>query len=135
MDTLTIGKLARNSGTGIETIRYYEREGLLEQPARTESGYRQYSPQVVSRLRFIKQAQQLGFTLKEIAELLSLKVSQASTCADVKRKSESKIADIEHKIASLRKMKRALEKLKSECTGRGPIGECPILDALERETP
>jgi MerR family copper efflux transcriptional regulator len=133
MKTLTIGELGKSAGAGVETIRYYERKGLLDQPARTPSGYRRYTPEAAARLRFIKQAQQLGFSLKEIAELLSLKVSSASTCADVKRKAESKIADIEQRISSLKKMKRALEKLKSECTGRGPVGECPILDALDRQ--
>ncbi len=133
MITLTIGELGKSAGAGVETIRYYERMGLLDQPTRTPSGYRRYTPEAAARLRFIKQAQQLGFSLKEIAELLSLKVSPASTCADVKRKAESKIAYIEHRIASLRKKKRALEQLKSECSGRGPIGECPILDALDRQ--
>ncbi|MGH8772262.1 MAG: MerR family transcriptional regulator [Burkholderiales bacterium] len=135
MKTLTIGKLARSAGTRVETIRYYERKGLLDQPSRTASGYRQYSLDAAARLRFIRQAQVLGFSLKEIGELLSMKITPATTCADIKQKAESKIANIDDKMASLRKMKRALEKLKSECTGRGPIGECPILDALERETP
>jgi MerR family transcriptional regulator, copper efflux regulator len=132
MDILSIGKVARDSDTGIETIRYYEREGLLEKPARTESGYRQYSPQVVSRLRFIKHAKELGFSLKEIAELLSLKLNPRSTCAQVKKRAEKKIQGIELKIASLQRMRRVLLKLATACPGSGPTSDCPILEALEK---
>lgn len=132
MDVLSIGKLARDSSTGIETIRYYEREGLLEKPARTEAGYRQYSPEVVSRLRFIRHAKELGFSLKEISELLSLKLNPRSTCAHVKRRAEKKIHDIEFRIASLRRMRRVLRELHTACPGSGPTSDCPILEALEK---
>lgn len=132
MDTLSIGKLARGSGTGIETIRYYEREGLLEQPARSEAGYRQYSPEVVSRLRFIKHSKELGFSLKEISELLSLKLNPRSNCSQVKKRAEKKIQDIEFKIASLQRMRRVLVKLHTACPGGGPTSDCPILEALAK---
>lgn len=131
MKPLTIGQLAGRAGVGIETIRFYEREGLLAEPARKESGYRQYSDDVVDRLRFIKRAKDLGFSLKEIAELLAMGVAPGTTCADVKKRAEAKIADIEEKIRSLRRIKQALVKVTKQCTGRGPISECPILDFFD----
>lgn len=131
MGPLSIGQLARRAGVGIETVRFYERRGLLEEPARKESGYRQYDEDVVARLRFIKRAKELGFSLKEIKELLALRVDPTTTCAEVKSKAEAKIADIEQKIEVLQRMKKALLKVTKECSGRGPTGECPILEALE----
>jgi len=135
MDTrtaeLTIGKVARSAGLAIDTVRYYEREGLLEIPARTASGYRHYSPDAVARLRFIRQAKELGFTLSEIRELLTLKVAPGKSCADVKARTEAKIADVEQRIAQLDRMKRALAKLATACSGRGPTSDCPILEAME----
>ncbi len=131
MDGLTIGRVARDAGLAIDTVRYYEREGLLQQPARTASGYRQYSADAVARLRFIRQAKELGFSLHEIKELLSLRVAPGKSCADVKSRAEAKIADIEQRVAQLSRMKRALVKLATTCSGRGPTSECPILDAME----
>ncbi|MEW6213579.1 MAG: MerR family DNA-binding protein [Acidobacteriota bacterium] len=128
---LTIGRLAAESGVNLETIRYYERLGLLPKPPRTASGYRRYTTDAVRRVRFIKQAQMLGFSLKEIAELLSLRVDPATTCADIKQKAERKIDDIEEKIRTLRRMKEALAKVSASCIGRGPTSECPILEALD----
>src|SRR5229473_978214 len=97
MDTLSIGQVARKAGVGVETVRYYEREGLLEEPPRRASGYRQYSEQVVTRLHFIKRAQQLGFSLKEISELLLLRVDAQTSCDEVKQRTEAKIAEVERK--------------------------------------
>ncbi|MBI2297131.1 MAG: heavy metal-responsive transcriptional regulator [Betaproteobacteria bacterium] len=131
MPGLTIGKVARSAGMAIDTVRYYEREGLLEKPARTAAGYRHYRPEVVARLRFIRQAKELGFSLKEIKELLSLRVAPGKSCADVKARAETKIADVEQRIAQLDRMKRALTKLATACSGRGPVSECPILEAME----
>lgn len=131
MRNLTIGALARKAEVNIETIRYYERRGLLPEPARSSSGYRQYSLEAVARIQFIKHAKELGFSLKEILDLLSLRVDPDTTCADVKRIAEAKIEAIEKKISSLLQMKKALAKLKAECDGTGPVGECPILEALE----
>ena len=137
MDTrtaeLTIGKVARSAGLAIDTVRYYEREGLLEKPARTASGYRHYTTDAIARLRFIRQAKELGFSLHEIKELLSLRVTPGKSCADVKARAEAKIANVEQRIAQLSRMKRALEKLAAACAGRGPTSECPILEALERK--
>lgn len=131
MNGLTIGKVARGAALAIDTVRYYEREGLIEKPARTASGYRHYRPDVIARLRFIRQAKELGFTLTEIRELLALKVAPGKSCADVKSRAEAKIADVEQRIAQLARMKRALAKLVTACSGRGPTSECAILDAME----
>ncbi|MDH3286650.1 MAG: heavy metal-responsive transcriptional regulator [Betaproteobacteria bacterium] len=131
MNELTIGRVARRAGLAIDTVRYYEREGLLDKPVRTSSGYRQYSANVVVRLGFIRQAKELGFTLSEIRELLALKVAPGKSCADVRARAEAKIADIAQRIAQLNRMKRALAKLATACSGRGPTSECPILDAME----
>ena len=108
---LTIGQIARSAGVGVETVRFYERQGLLQEPARKESGYRQYPEDVVARLRFIKRAKELGFSLKEIKELLALRVDPDTTCADVRSRAEAKIADVEEKIKALQRIKKALVKL------------------------
>ena len=126
-----IGKVARRADVGIETIRFYEREGLIDEPPRGSSGYRHYPGSVVPRLLFIKQAKSLGFTLREIKELLSLRLDPETTCADVKQRTEVKIGDIEEKICSLQRMKKALVKLTESCSGSGPAADCPILDALD----
>lgn len=133
MEPLTIGQVARQAGIGVETVRFYERRGLLEEPARKQSGYRQYPKTVVARLRFIKRAKELGFSLKEIRELLALRVDPDTTCAEVKNRAEVKIADVEQKIDALQRIKKALVKLTAVCRGRGPTSECPILDALDNE--
>ena len=123
VNSLTIGQLARRADVGVETVRFYEREGLLEEPARRPSGYRQYDEGVVDRLRFIRRAKQLGFTLKEIRELLSLRIDPATTCGDVKSRAEAKLDDIAAKIRSLQRMKRALVKLTKACGGHGAASE------------
>jgi MerR family transcriptional regulator, copper efflux regulator len=128
---LTIGQVAHQAGVGVETIRFYEREGLIDEPPRRDSGYRQYSPDVVTRILFIKRAKELGFSLKEIQELLLLRVDPESTCVDVKRQTEVKIADVERKIEDLLRMKQALVKVANLCSGDGPLSACPILDALD----
>ncbi len=134
MNTLTIGQVAKRTGVGVETLRYYEREGLVEEPTRSRSsGYRQYPESVVKRIHFIKRAQQLGFSLKEIAELFALRVDPATPALAVKQRATAKLSDIERKIEELLRMKRALEQITHLCTGQGPISTCPILDMLERE--
>jgi MerR family mercuric resistance operon transcriptional regulator len=133
MSGLTIGKVARETGVGIETLRFYEREGLIAEPARRPSGYRDYAPAVIQRVGFIRRAKELGFSLREIAELLSLRVDGERTCADVYALARAKIADIERRIDELKRMKKALASLASACTGDGPSGDCPILEALDRE--
>jgi len=132
-DTLTIGQVAKLSGIGIETIRFYEREGLVEEPARRESGYREYTSDVVTRLTFIKRAQELGFSLREISELLALKLHPKASCAAVKQRAEGKVTDIETKIRDLQKMKKALMGLIASCNASKPVSECPILEAFDSE--
>ena len=131
METLKIGQLARRGGVGVETVRFYERRGLIDEPPRRASGYRQYAPETVTRLRFIRRAKELGFSLGEIKELLDLRVSEKTPGAEVKRTALAKIADLEAKIATLERMKRALQEITAACSGKGPAGSCPILDALE----
>jgi alkylmercury lyase len=130
MPYFTIGQLAKNAQVHRETIRYYERRGLLPPPSRRDSGYRQYSQEDVARIRFIKRAQELGFSLKEILELLSLRVGPETACDDVKRRAESKIAAIEEKIRTLQRMRETLTKLVTACNSRRPTSECPILETL-----
>ncbi len=131
MRTFTIGQVASAAGVGVETVRFYERKGLLRPPKRKASGYRQFDAQVVDRLRFIRRAKELGFTLKEIKDLLELQEDPASTCSDVKTRAEAKIADIEERIRSLQQMKKALRKLSKTCNGTNPIKDCPILETLQ----
>lgn len=131
MQALTIGAVARGAQVGVETVRFYEREGLIDEPPRRRSGYRQYPADTVRRVLFIRRAKDLGFTLKEIGELLSLRVEPRTTCADVRELATAKIGDIERKIAELERMKAALARLARSCRGKGPTSECPILDALD----
>lgn len=130
MHGLTIGDVAKQADVHVETLRYYERRGLMTRPPRSMSNYRLYPEDAVRRLRFIKHAQTLGFSLKEIKELLSLRAAPKARCADVRQRAEAKMEDIEEKIRALQAMKQALTKLVAECAGRGPITDCPILDAL-----
>jgi len=134
MRSMTIGQVAREAGVGIETIRFYERQGLIDTPPRRESGYREYPYDIVNRLRFIRRAKGLGFTLKEIVELLSLKVDPYATCGDVKARALAKIDDIEDKIQALQRMKVALESLMAACDGMSPTSECPILESLDERS-
>lgn len=130
--TITAGELARRSGGNLETIRYYERRGLLPTPPRTAAGYRTFTADAVRRVRFIKHAQALGFTLAEVNGLLALRTEPATTCADVRRQADAKLADIDGKIRSLRSMRTALVRLAAACTGRNdPALECPILASLD----
>ena len=129
---LTIGEMAQRAGVNIETVRYYERRGLIPRPARSESGYRLYSEDTINLIKFIRHAKELGFSLREIKELLSLRIGEGVSCAQVRGRAEAKIAEIEERIRSLKKMKNALVKLTKECSGKGPVSECPILEALEK---
>src|SRR5882724_849191 len=126
MEGLTTAKLANEGGVNVETIRYYERHGLLPKPPRTHSGYRIFSDDSVKRLRFIKHAQDLGFSLKEIKELLALRVRPGSSCVDVRRKTEAKVADVESRIRNLEAIKEALQSLTATCAGKGPVSACSI---------
>lgn len=131
LNPLTIGKLASRGDVNVTTIRYYERRGLLPKPARAASGYRLYADNVVQRLRFIRQAQLLGFSLAEIQDLLSLRLQPGTTCADIRQRARHKIATVDDKIKELQRIKRALTKLAAACQGAGPTSECPILETLE----
>jgi len=133
MKPLTIGQVARESGVGVETIRFYEHKDLIGKPPRRPSGYRQYQPDIVRRIRFIQRAKELGFSLREITDLLSLRVTRGRTCADIRSRAVSKIEEIDAKIAVLQGMRGALVLLSEACVGRGPVSECPILDALDPE--
>jgi len=133
-DKLTRGEIAKQGRVNIETIRYYERRGLLPKPPRSASGYRLFSPEDARRVRFIKQAQELGFSLDEIQELLALRVSSKGTQGEVRKLAEAKIADIDEKMKSLCSMKNALERLTAACCGgSGAISDCPILESLGAE--
>lgn len=131
METMRIGELARRAGVNVQTVRYYERRGLLPEPARRESGYREYTPDCLERLQFIRRSQELGFTLSEIEDLLALRTDPHTTAADVKARADAKVADIEARIQDLRQIQRALEHLAGQCHGgAGPTGDCPLLAAM-----
>ncbi len=129
--TLTIGQVARAANVNVETLRYYERRGLVPKPPRSSALYRHYPEDTVPRVQFVKHAQELGFSLREIRDLLSLRAAPKARCADVRRRAESKIGEIEAKIRALRAMLRALERLVSQCDGKLPASACPILEALD----
>ena len=134
MSEYTIGQIAQRTGIGIETIRFYERKGLIDEPPRKESGYRQYSEDAIARLMFIQQAKTLGFSLREINELLSLRKKPGITSGEIKQLAEAKLEDIENKIRMLKRMQRTLKKLVDRCPGHGSANECPILEALDYST-
>ena len=130
-ESLAIGELARRAGVNVQTVRYYERRGLLDEPTRRESGYRVYDASVLQRLRFIRRAQELGFTLGEIGELLALRMEPRTTAGVVKERAEQKIAEIDGRIHDLKRIRDALTHLAGRCRGgRGPTGDCPLLEAL-----
>ena len=128
MESMGIGALAKRASVGIDTVRYYERAGLLAPRARLPSGYRRYTDLELARLRFIRRAQALGFTLKEVRELLSL--SAQRDVGRVKRSAQAKLTDVERRIAELEKVRAALSKLIAACPGHGRAADCPILQAL-----
>lgn len=130
MTGLKVGEVAKRADVNAQTIHYYERRGLLPKPPRTRSNYRIFSEDTVLRVRFIKRAQALGFSLKEIRELLSLRAEPRARCADVLRKAQAKVKNIDEKIALLRRMRAALVKLMAECQGELPISQCPMLESL-----
>ncbi len=127
---LRIGQLARLAQVNVQTLRFYERKGLLPKPPRGPSGYREYPPDTIGVVKFIKRAQELGFSLREIKELLTLRKVPRATCGDVVIVAQGKIDEIEKKINDLRAMQTALSKLLSECKGAAPITQCPIIEAL-----
>jgi Hg(II)-responsive transcriptional regulator len=128
---MRIGEIAKQVGITVEAIRFYEKQGLIPPPKRNESGYRDYPEGAVQHVSFIKRAKELGFSLKEIKELMSLQYSPGTTCGEVKKQAEVKILDIEQKIEDLQKIKLVLVDLVSVCPGQGPISECPIIGSIK----
>lgn len=131
MKPLTISRVAKAAGVHPETVRYYERLGLMPRPPRA-GAYRVYAKEHIARLVFIKRSQGLGFSLKEIAGLLALRVQRGASCAEVKRRATQKLGDIDAKIKALKAIRGALTRLARACRGTGPQAECPLIDALER---
>jgi len=133
MEYLTTGRLAKEAGVNIDTVRYYEKRGLIPKPPRKDSGYRMFREDAIKRIIFIKHAQQIGFSLHEIEELLFLRVGSKTTCREVKKRTEAKIVEVEGKILNLQRIKRALEKMADICRANKRIGDCPILDMLDAQ--
>jgi len=128
---MRIGEVARKSAVGVETIRFYEQKGLITQPRRPNSGgYRDYPADAVRRVGFIRRAQQLGFSLAEVAELLDLEADSGAQCRDVRERAAIKRREVQCKIDELRKISKALDVLIAGCPGRGPARNCSILDAI-----
>lgn len=135
MKPLTIGKAAREAGVGVETVRFYERQGLIEQPPKpVGSGVRAYSAEVVARIRFIKEAQQIGFSLREIGDLLTLRADPSADCSDVREQAVAKLDEVRRKIDRLREIGAALETLIAACPGHGGLQACSIMDAMTRRS-
>lgn len=130
---MRIGEVAVQAGVNIQTLRYYERRGLLRAPQRRPSGYREYSPEVVRVIRFVKHAQELGFTLAEVEDLLRLRTDQRTSCAEVRAAASAKITDIDQRLRRLRAIKHALQTLVDSCTRESSARICPILEALDDE--
>jgi DNA-binding transcriptional MerR regulator len=129
--TMMTSEVAERAGVNLQTVHYYERRELIPEPPRTAAGYRQYDPGHVARIRFIKRAQEVGFTLGEVKELLVLGAAPEASKGEVKRHAEAKLADIEAKIENLSRMHRTLQGLIAACSGEGPTDDCPILGAFE----
>lgn len=130
---LTIGELAARAGVPTPTVRYYERRGLIAEAPRTPSGYRQYRPETAERLRFIKRAQELGFSLEEVQEFLDLRVDDPASCGAVEARTREKIGQVRQKIRELERMETVLERLVASCEARTASAECPILEMLSGE--
>lgn len=131
---LTIGKLAERAEVAIDTVRYYERAGLLDKPRRSAGGYRLYDGASIGRLRFIRRAKQLGFSLDEIAELLRLS-DQRADIAGIRQAAQAKLAAIERRIEELNRIRDGLAALVEACPGHGEAQDCPILGALDQTEP
>lgn len=132
MKELTISKAAVKAGVGIETVRFYERRGLVKQPPKPHgNGFRIYTGEIVTRIRFIKQSQELGFSLNEISELLELRADTGRDCADVRMKADVKLLEVERKITQLKRIRSSLKIIRDLCPGSGPTRACPILEAME----
>ena len=131
---LTIGELAQRAGVGVETIRFYERRGLIARPMRPAAGFRAYPLEVVARLGFVREAKQLGFTLKEIRDLLALRDNPRTDAAAVRGRAAAKLAQLEDRINQFQRMRVSLQDLLSQCPGRGALNKCSIVEALSAPT-
>lgn len=131
MELLNIGQVAKQTGVTVETVRFYEKQGLVDIPQRSQSGYRQYPPETVKRIRFIQHAKEVGFTLKDIGELLALRREPGTSCTDIKLRTAEKIEEVDRKIEDLKRIRNALVRMMVKCNGRGALSECPILAELE----
>ncbi len=131
MRTMTISKAAKRAGIGIETVRFYERRGLIDQPLKPAAGgFRDYPQETVSRLRFIREAQELGFSLREIEELLSLRADPSADCSDVRERAAAKLEEVNQKMEQLGRIRSALNELIAACPGRGALRACSIMESL-----
>ena len=130
MATLRTAEVAEQAGVNVETLRFYERKGILPEPPRRASGYREYPPETVERVRFIKRAQELGFSLKEVQDLLELRQATRAKAGRVRKVAEAKLEEIEHKIRDLEAMKQSLTELLCACDGQKTIASCPIIESL-----
>lgn len=132
--TYKIGEVASRANVNKETVRYYEKRKLIPKPDRRRSGYRIFTKRHIDQIKFIKRAQELGFTLSEIKELLELRMDEKSTCSEIKQEAQEKYQDVIEKIEDLQRIKATLIDLIDSCAGEGPKGDCPILEALEGES-
>lgn len=130
---MQIGELAALAGVPTPTVRYYERRGLIMESARTRAGYRQYGPEAVRRLRFIRHAQELGFALDEIEEMLALRIDDPAACARVEATTREKVRVVQQRLAELQRLERALTELVHSCEHQRPAEPCPILTILSRD--
>lgn len=135
MDGLSIGQVAARAGVGVETVRFYHRQGLVDEPPRRGARHRRYPPEAVARIRFIRGAQSLGFSLKEIEDLLQLRLAPGASRAEVRTRAETKVEEIDEKIRVLQRMRDTLLKVIGACEGTGPLDGCPILETFDQGTP
>ncbi len=133
MSLLNIGHVANQTGVTVETVRFYEKQGLIEPPERSETGYRRYPEDTVKRVRFIQRAKEAGFTLNEVGELLALRREPGTSCGDIKMRAARKIEAVDQKIRDLEHIREALVRMVMKCSGDGSLSECPILEELELE--
>ncbi|HKK45815.1 MAG TPA: MerR family transcriptional regulator [Balneolaceae bacterium] len=129
--TYKIGEVARRADVNKDTVRYYEERELIPKPDRRRSGYRIFTRRHIDQIKFIKRAQQLGFTLNEIKELLELRMDEKTSCSEIKNEAQAKYQDVSEKIEDLQRIKKTLTELIDSCAEEGPVGDCPILEALE----
>jgi MerR family Zn(II)-responsive transcriptional regulator of zntA len=136
METMSVGELAKSAGVHSETVRFYEREGLMPEPDRTSGGHRMFAEPDLARLRFIQRAKACGFTLREVKELLYLRESDLATCTDVREKAEAKLVETEGKIKALNELRRHLKQLINDCPGGDdPVDCCNIIKDLDGKGP